>query len=230
MTKQINKPTELTTTTTMMHGGAREGAGRMPLGTKPVMIRLTPLQQSILSSLGGSKYIREEVLGRLAELAEDLARDTIETAEGDFRSAIDSLCGESIEAIVTKLPPDLSEVERKAVIETASWLLEKERDEVGGNLYEVHDCYNRDLGYDDFEFRARNDEEAYKILEARQAADDRRALAIVEEADKKASTLEEQKAARYLRQDYEDAPCYPLSVRRVAIFKGERLDEFDVEY
>lgn len=229
MTKQINKPTELTTTT-MMHGGAREGAGRMPLGTKPVMIRLTPVQQSILSSLGGSKYIREEVLGRLAELAEDLARDTIVEAEGDFQSALDSMCGESIEGVVEKLPAELSETERKAVIETASWLLEKERDEVGGNLYEVYGCYNRDLGYDDFEFRAQNDEEAYKILDARWSADDRRAYKIVEEADKKARTVAEQRAVSDLRSTLEDAPCYINRVRRVAIFKGERIDEFDIEY
>lgn len=212
------------------HGGAREGAGRPVEGTNYVRLRLTPIEHSLLMSLGGSRYLRETVLGGLVKITEDLARDTIVEAEGDFQSALDSMCGESIEGVVAKLPAELSETERKAVIETAYELIEKEKAEVGGNMYEVYGCYNRDLGYDDFEFRAQNDEEAYKILEARQAADDRRALAIVEEADKKASTLEEQKAARYLRQDYEDAPCYPLSVRRVAIFKGERIDEFDIEY
>lgn len=165
------------------HGGRREGAGRPTLDTKPVMIRLTPVQQTVLSNLGGSQYIREEVLGRLADMAENLALDTIETAEGDFRSAIDSLCGESIEAIVTKLPPDLSEAERKAVIETASWLLEKERDKFGGNRYVMEVKYSNSLMdvscvhpedieylydcYKPFECRrfvARNDDEAKEII------------------------------------------------------------------
>lgn len=225
MTNTIN-----TIETKATHGGAREGAGRPVEGTNYVRLRLTPIEHSLLMSLGGSRYLRETVLGGLVKITEDLARDTIVEAEGDFQSALDSMCGESIEGVVEKLPAELSETERKAVIETASWLLEKERDEVGGNMYEVYGCYNRDLGYDDFEFRAQNDEEAYKILDARWSADDRRAHKIVDEADKKARTVAEQRAVSDLRSTWEDAPCYINRVRRVAIFKGERLDEFEIEY
>lgn len=225
-----NNTIETTEATTKTHGGAREGAGRRVEGTDYVKIRLTPLEHSILKSLGGSKYLREEVLGRLAEMAEDLARDLIEECEGDFQSAVDCCWGDSIESVCEMLPDELSELEQQAVIDNASWLIEHERDQVGGNLYEVHDCNNRDLGYENFSFRAWNDKKAYEILEARQWADDRRALAIVEEAEKKASTPEESKAARELRQSYEDAPCYPMSVRRIAVFKGEQIGEYEVEW
>ena len=237
MTKQINKPTELTTTTTMMHGGAREGAGRMPLGTKPVMIRLTPLQQSILSSLGGSKYLRDEVLDRLADMAKDLAYELIEDSEGDYRSAIESMCGESIEAVVAKLPSDLSEVERKAVIETASWLLEKEHDEVGGNRYvievkysnnllDVSSVHPEDLEYLDdcykpFEcrkFEAQNDEEAQEIVEKAQDEADEHALRLLGIDDP-----HEARASEF----YASSPKFELY--RIAQFEDDLIDTYRVK-
>lgn len=216
------------------HGGRREGAGRPTLDTKPVMIRLTPVQQTVLSNLGGSQYIREEVLGRLADMAENLALDTIETAEGDFRSAIDSLCGE---AIVTKLPPDLSEVERKAVIETASWLLEKERDKFGGNRYVIEVKYSNNLlnvssvhpedleylddCYKPFEcrkFEAQNDEEAQEIVEKAQDEADEHALRLLGIDDP-----HEARASEF----YASSPKFELY--RIAQFEDDLIDTYRVK-
>ena len=208
-------------------GGRREGAGRPATDTKSVTIRLTPLEHSILMSLGGSKYLREVVLGRLAEMTEDLAKELLEESEGDFRSAIDSMCGESVEWVCKKLPDDLSDAERQAVIENASLLLERERDKVGGNRYEVKDCEsseNKVLDcYENFEFVAWSDEEAYQIVEARQEEADAKAVAIVEEAE--AAGAEN---AYELRKAYDEAPSYFYNLKRCAYYKGEWLGDFDV--
>lgn len=214
-------------------GGRREGAGRPTTDTKSVTIRLTPLEHDILRSLGGSKYLRG-TLGRLAELTEDLARDLIEECEGDFQSAVDCCWGDSIEYVCEMLPDDLSELERQAVIDNASWLLEHERDQIGGNRYTVEvtrdnrltdvssvspedvefivDCYKR------FEFVAKNDDEAQTIVEKAQDEADAQALRILEIEDP---------YEQLAREFYAASP--KLKLYRVAQFGDEYLDTFSVE-
>lgn len=229
--------TNNTIETKATHGGAREGAGRRVEGTDYVKVRLTPLEHEILKSLGGSKYLREEVLGRLAEMTEDLAKELLEESEGDFRSSIDSLCGESVEYAVEKLPDDLSDNERLAVIENADWLLEKERDEVGGNRYVIEVKYGNSLldvssvhpedleylydCYKPFEchkFVAWTDDEAQAIVEKAQDEADAHALRILEIEDPY-----EQRA----REFYEASPKFELY--RIAQFEDDFIDTYRVE-
>lgn len=218
-------------------GGRREGAGRPATDTKSVTIRLKPLEHSLLMSLGGSKYLREEVLSRLAALTEDLARDTIEESEGDYQSALDSMCGESIEAVVAKLPSDLSESELKAVIETAYEAIEKEHDEVGGNRYVIEVKYSNSLldvssvhpedleylydCYKPFEcrkFEAQNDEEAQKIVEKAQDEADEHALRLLGIDDP-----HEARASEF----YASSPKFELY--RIAQFEDDLIDTYRVK-
>lgn len=78
------------------HGGAREGSGQKPKGTKLVGIRLTPEKHDLLNRLGGSKWI-DQKLGKIMKTVE-----------------------KTIESVFHSIPPKVSDVEKYT---TAHWML-----------------------------------------------------------------------------------------------------------